>query len=287
MARIPDANWRPLPENEKQGKITPIQIILHTAVDGKSTTSLWNYFNSPGINLETHGYFQKNGGLEQYMDTLVRADANYKANGWAISFEAWDGMAGTKNYPPYTAEQVETIISTLDFLCRVHNIPRRIAPAFNAPGIGWHNLYPEWSYPGATGCPGNPRIQQIRNIIIPRLASGSPPPQPTTPQIQETDMFKLKNVDGRGEIIALAKDGRVMSSWQSAVGGPYGVWGELRPGKAGASLHAEVAADGRLCVTIADPFFGLLWGTWQSAPGQGPWTDWFLVNDMIKFLSGK
>ena len=108
-------------------------------------------------------------------------------------------------------------------------------------------------------------------------------PENTT-SVKEKDMFKLKNVDGRDEYIALTDGGQVLTSFQTTPGSTFTPWTELKPGIAGSNLHAEQAGDGRLCVTVTAA--GGLWGSWQTAPGIGPWVDWFNVNDLLKFLSG-
>lgn len=103
--------------------------------------------------------------------------------------------------------------------------------------------------------------------------------------VKDTDMFKLKNIDGREEFFALTSDGMIVNSFQFTVGGQFTAWSELRPGISASNIFAEVGPDGRLCVTAAAS--GGLWGTWQTAPGKGPWVDWFNVNDFLSFLSGK
>jgi hypothetical protein len=171
MAIYPGARVRLLPENAEQPRITPTQAIAHTAVDGAYTTSLYDWFNG-GTNLESHFYVAKDGTVEQYIDTEVRADANNKANVRAVSIETHDGWASTGNKgavtTPWTPAQVAAIRLLLDWLCDTHPIPRRAAPAWDLPGIGWHNQYPQWS-PSPTGCPGPVRAAQLRDEIIPAL----------------------------------------------------------------------------------------------------------------------
>lgn len=111
-------------------------------------------------------------------------------------------------------------------------------------------------------------------------------PTPVETKGTDNDMFKLTNRDGRQEMFALASDGRVLISWQPAVGKPYNAWSELKPGVLGSNLVAEVAKDGRLCVTVATAPYGALYGTWQSQPGQGPWIDWFNVNEFLAYVNG-
>lgn len=111
----------------------------------------------------------------------------------------------------------------------------------------------------------------------------TPTPENTN-NTKEKDMFKLKNVDGRNEYIAMTEGGQILTSFQTVKGGPFTPWMEVKPGISGSNLHAEVADDGRLCVTTTAA--GGLWGTWQTAPGVGPWVDWFNVNELLSFLSG-
>jgi hypothetical protein len=119
--------------------------------------------------------------------------------------------------------------------------------------------------------------QQLVNAI--RITS----PVHGTITTKVTEMFHMKNTDGRDEYIALTDGGQVVSCWSGKPGGPIGPWQEVKSGIAGSNLVAEYAADGRLCVTLAT--MGQLWGSWQTAPSAGPWCDWFLVNDLRRFLS--
>jgi hypothetical protein len=177
MGVYPHGLWLPLPENDTQPAITPRLLIFHTAVDGANTVTLRAYWNSPGVNLESHGYIRKDGTFEQYMDTGRRADANNQANGFAISVETWDGRAPDQPAVPWTDAQVAAIVAFCDWACTVHGIPRRVADRWDGSGIGWHNQFPQWS-PGPTACPGQPRADQLRDVVIPALNAGPPPPPP-------------------------------------------------------------------------------------------------------------
>jgi hypothetical protein len=90
MARCPFATWRPLPENEYQGKIDPDQLIWHSAVDGPGETDLWPFFARDDVVVESTFFIQLDGDIIQYTDTTVRADANRWANSRAISVETED-----------------------------------------------------------------------------------------------------------------------------------------------------------------------------------------------------
>ncbi len=169
MSRCPFAIQQILPENNYQPNIEPRVIILHRAVS--SAESLYNYWNSPGVNLESHFYVGQFGTIYQYMDTEVQADANVDANGFAISIESWDG-GNTPDSMPWNNAQVQSIKVLLNWLCNEHGIPRVPCPAWNGSGIGGHNWYPYPWAGGPRGCPGTARNAQIRDDIIPWLANG-------------------------------------------------------------------------------------------------------------------
>jgi hypothetical protein len=176
MARYPMARWRPLPENSTQPRIRPTQIILHSAVsDGRS---LYPYFGLPSVKVESHFYVQEDGGVEQYLDTLVRADANYQANPRAISIETWDG--GNPDRTPWNSAQLATLADLVRWCASVHDIPLRRCPSWTSSGVGYHSLFPQWS-PVKKTCPGLARRPQVDGVI--RAASSSPvTPTPTPPE---------------------------------------------------------------------------------------------------------
>ena len=166
MAWCPFALHRPLSENHLQGRITPRAIVLHTAVS--SSPSLYDFFQNRS-DLESHFYVRNDGTIEQYMDTGIRADANKNANDFAVSIETQDGG----QIVPWTDAQVNALVRLCNWLCDMHAIPRRQIPAAYDAGIGWHVMFGApgpWT-PVAKSCPGGPRIQQARDVIIPRVAA--------------------------------------------------------------------------------------------------------------------
>lgn len=172
MPIYPEAVVKLLPQNATQVRITPRKIVHHTAVDGTSTKSLFDWFKSPSAKgAESHFYVRADGTVEQYMDTNVRADAQFAANVDAISIETWDGRA-TTNGPanPWTEAQVQALIRLDRWLCDTHKIPPVQCPSPTGAGIGWHSLFRDWNT-DSHACPGQPRIDQIVNRIIPALTS--------------------------------------------------------------------------------------------------------------------
>ena len=135
----------------------------------------------------------------------------------------------------------------------------------------------------ATTCPGG----HLRSW----LSAGRPAPgrpAPVAPHTRKANnMHILTNLDGRREAFALGGDGIARMRYQPAPGAPFGDWAPIAPSQPVAgSLFAEVAADGRLAVTVSDAAYGQLFGSWQTAPGAGPWSEWFNVNDLLSLLAG-
>lgn len=170
MALCPFAVHELLPENNTQNRINPTTVICHRAVS--SAQDLYGYWNSPGVNLESHFYVGPDGTIYQYMDTNVRADANVQANAFAVSIETWDG-GNTPDSMQWTPVQVYALKRLIKWICDVHGIRKGPATSWNGGGIGGHNWFPtEWA-DGPRGCPGTARNAQLRNDIIPAVASGN------------------------------------------------------------------------------------------------------------------
>lgn len=134
--------------------------------------SLYNFFLGSS-NLESHFWISNTGLIEQYVDTNVRADANLKANGFAISVETESSVEATERWTP---EQAAALVALGDWAAREHGIPRVQIPAWNGAGFGWHIMFGApgpWT-PVAKSCPGPARVKQAQNEIIPAIkAAGS------------------------------------------------------------------------------------------------------------------
>lgn len=196
MAIYPGARWLPLPENDSQGRITPRQVILHTAVS--AADSLHGFYNRPGVVVESQFYVARNH-VEQYIDTTRRADANRQANGWAISIESWDN--GQPEHTPWTPTQMDLLAALVAWCCDEHGIPARFCPAWDAPGIGWHTMWgaPSPWTPVAKTCPGGPRKAQMPELLArvqQNLAGVTATPPP--PVLEEDDMLIIESDVDRG-----------------------------------------------------------------------------------------
>jgi hypothetical protein len=170
MALCPFAIHELLPENNSQNRITPTTVICHRAVS--SAKDLYGYWNSPGVVLESHFYINEAGTIYQYMDTNVRADANVDANAFAVSIETWDG-GNTPDSMGWNSAQLFALKKLIKWICDVHGIRKAPAQTWNGGGIGGHNWFPYPWADGPRGCPGTARNNQLRNDIIPAVASGN------------------------------------------------------------------------------------------------------------------
>lgn len=200
MARCPFAEWKPVPYNSSDPRITATQGILH--VDAGNASSLWRLFlafqKTSGI--EAHFFVKKNGDLEQYRDTNIQADANYKANPRAISVET-QGFGSGK----WTPEQLATIKRLMLWLEDVEGIPLKVCPEWDEPGWGYHIMFGSpgaWT-PVAKSCPGPNRIKQFKSVLVPWMREQNKPkpePKPLPPKEvppaapEEKDEFDMASI---------------------------------------------------------------------------------------------
>lgn len=218
MARYPGGRWTPIPENATQAKITPTQVILHTAVDAPGPTNLGRYFARADITVECHFWITLDGTVYQFMDTEVRADANYQASARAISIETED--EGDPVGIPWTAAQLDSIVAVIRWASATHGIPLRVCPDPLAPGLGFHSMFgspsPWTPYKGKT-CPGPTRVRQFHETVIPRLT------RPVALLQEEPDTMTM--TEARNAVLALytALLGRVPSEAELNYWASYGV----------------------------------------------------------------
>ena len=166
MAVMPGANYRPMPyENELDPRRGPDTIILHTNGGG---SALYGWFSRPGNTICSHFQVFADGRIEQYVDTRFQAYAQWDANPFGISVETEDdGNPAT----PWTAAQVAAIQKII----RWAGVPALVAPA-GGGGVGWHKQYTAWNQSGHD-CPGDVRIAQLKNVVIPGVNNAPTPPK--------------------------------------------------------------------------------------------------------------
>ena len=162
--------------------IVPWMFIAHVAVAERPGIDSGPGFHS---GLEWHFYIDKGPGtpqeiITQLRDTAYQADSSYKANGFwkdgkfcgAISFES-EGTGEDE----WTPSQIDAIIWLFRQANAIDDIPLIVCPAWDARGLGYHRLFAEWNSPYHS-CPGDPKVWQFYNVILPGLSYIEPEPEP-------------------------------------------------------------------------------------------------------------
>lgn len=214
MPRYPGAVWRPIEMQYLSGlKMVAYNRINHHVVAGYG--SPWAFFNHSGRASSTF-WVAKSGLVEQYMDTIYRAEADLQGNDATISIET------ESKGEAWTEAQLAAIIALDAWLMQTHGIPCRIADdskiGASSQGLSWHRLGINGNFPGgryrgrlqngggmlystATGktCPVEPIIDQIYDRVFPALSGGNVPvpPTPVPPTPQPPQPAKRVEEDGQ------------------------------------------------------------------------------------------
>ena len=144
-----------------------------------------------------HVYIRGDGTFIQRQDLLLRSAASVQANPYSIAivaedkgahFQPWSGS----NVPRYTPQQEATLVMILSWICHRFGLPKSAIATTclnDRNGIGWHRLGIDGAFPNywplwgrrsgcletslSTGkpCPGDNRIWQIVNEIVPAMSS--------------------------------------------------------------------------------------------------------------------
>lgn len=168
---LPGVIAKPIPRGNDP-TITPVGDIFHVAVSEGS--SLQDYFWHRSGGLESTGYIRRDGTIEQYRPLDVECDAQWDGNSWVeggkrYGFNSWETQGMGEGQ--WTAEQLASIMRIISWKHQHYGTPLRLAPAWNAPGFGYHRLYQQWNKSGHS-CPGPERVVQFNNIIVPWMHQG-------------------------------------------------------------------------------------------------------------------
>ncbi|WP_406201607.1 peptidoglycan-binding protein [Kitasatospora sp. NBC_01560] len=190
MAWYPGAEKMELqPESDEQPAIVPTQVIFHSIAAPWTPRRIYEYWRD-STNLESHFGVGYDGSVGQFVGTQTRADANMAANRrpdgtGAVSVES---ASNDQHTDPWTDAQVVAMVALGVWLNRQHGIPVRVCRSADDPGFGYHRLFPDWS-DGGTACPGDARVRQFHEMVLPGIAAGAggastptplPPPRSDT-----------------------------------------------------------------------------------------------------------
>lgn len=194
----PHAEFDPLGPQTEPRLRTPDVVCLHTMAATFDGTD--RDFHAAGYGgLESHFGVAGDGRLTQWQDLAFQADANFDGNHRCISIETadrgetfptWTGS----DVPAWTDAQLDVIVALVRWLCDTFDIPKQLIPDArpgrrgigyhrmgvphstgdpNAPGGPWHGPGAElWTHPvdgRGKVCPGDRRIAQLKEIVIPRV----------------------------------------------------------------------------------------------------------------------
>lgn len=200
----PGADYRQLPGKSKVA-LAPRIINVHTMVGGLDGVE--RYFGTAG---NPYSHFGTGGGGEvrQWQDLAFRAASDLYGNPYCISIENADKGSGFPAWtgtdvPRFTDKQADALVMLLSWLCHRFNLPRS-AITTSCPhesGIGYHRLGVDpyrntscghkWSSAYGKACPGNRRIAQLLNEIIPRVSTPVPDPEPEDDDMPKPFLCRL------------------------------------------------------------------------------------------------
>lgn len=227
----PRAEFDPLGPQTARRLVTHDIVCLHTMAGSfAGTDSLFHRNGYQGT--ESHFGLAGSGRLVQWQDLDFQADANRDGNHRCISIETadrgetfpdWSGS----DVPAWTPAQVGVLVDLVGWLCDTYGIPKVLVPdsrpgrrgiAYHRMGVPHSTGDPDapggpWLRPGGERwtdsvgkvCPGDRRIAQLREIVIPRLQGD--PGIPVTPPPEEDDMFTFT---GPGRPVYFVAGGRAV-----------------------------------------------------------------------------
>lgn len=233
MAIYPDAIYKPLTVNKgRQRMFVYNRMNLHVAVS--EAASLYGAFNRKG-QPDSHFYVRRGtpdqiakrlpATLEQYVDTIYRANADLEGNDATISVETQGGVT-KPNEEPWDISQLLAMANLYSWAVDVHRLEKKMATSsqlgYPSKGLSWHRLgvngnFPELPNIGAgrlqrgggmlysksrgKSCPGLAKIEQIPGIFelavfpVPKPPAPKPPvvpPKPAKPNPKPATSGTLK-----------------------------------------------------------------------------------------------
>jgi N-acetylmuramoyl-L-alanine amidase len=202
MAKFPEAEDHNIPPGSKDPPLTPRIICIHT-MDGTIESAEDRFRGPEGI--EAHFGVAMDGRVWQWRDTSRQADSQAAGNDRCISIETEDkGQPETH----WTLIQLQRLVELVNWIGQEHDIPFRMVQSTDERGIGFHRQFPEWN-PNNHSCPGNTRLGQLRDELIPGLGDDA---------MSAADVAQLK--EHINKKIGAVPDGGIQESLSILAHGP-------------------------------------------------------------------
>lgn len=157
MARMPGAQWRPVPNCTKGGQDAVYGVVLHIMQGTLWGSDAW--FRNPAAQASSHFGVGKDGTILQWVDTADRAWAQAGGNRTWISIEH-EGKSGEC----LTAAQIAADGKILAWAHKTHGVKLESTDSVTGRGLGWHGMGGS-AWGGHTSCPGTP-IKGQRDEIL-------------------------------------------------------------------------------------------------------------------------
>lgn len=217
----PMATWKPF-SGKSTRALTHDIICAHTMVG--TLAGSWSWANQSG-NPYWHFGLGGNGALWQCVDLNYRSAANLDGNWHIIPIETSDTKEGIfpawsgSNVPAWTTAQINKLVELIAWLCKKYNIPPVLVPdtkpgrrglAYHRQGIDPWRVSGGEKWSNATGkvCPGDRRVSQFTNIVVPRVQALLKGQVPVNGE--EEDMPHLTVITGPGKPSRVYVDGALM-----------------------------------------------------------------------------
>jgi hypothetical protein len=214
---FPHADFDEIPGRDSASSMARHDIVcLHTlVVDFDDIDETYHHTGYAGTG--PHFGVRADGRVKQWRDLDLRSQANKQGNPRVISIETadtgspfpdWDHNGS--DVPPWTDQQLDAIVDLVGWLCDQFAIPKQLVPdsrperrgvAYHRQGISGNFAPPftgivdggeVWSGSQGKVCPGDRRIRQLVDVVVPRLTG-------------EAELFPALSGEQELEILRLAR----------------------------------------------------------------------------------
>ncbi|MET9436861.1 peptidoglycan-binding protein [Streptomyces sp. NPDC006551] len=157
MARMPGAQWRPVPNCKKGGQQEVRGVVVHIMAGTLAGTDSW--FRNPVSQASSHFGTGKKGALYQWVDTADRAWAQAAGNTSWLSTEN-EGRGGDS----LTNAQLDRNAEILAWAHKTHGVPLQVATSPSGRGLGYHGMGGK-AWGNHPSCPGTKIVAQLDEIV--------------------------------------------------------------------------------------------------------------------------